>query len=160
MLIISPFAKQMRNGEQHPKNYPHWKTLIEGFNQRYGDHIVQVGVTGEEHLVEDVRHNLSLPDLASLIKESTTWIALDSFVQHYGWDLGKRGIALWGQSDPIIFGHPENINLLKDRKYLREKQYWLWEQAVFNADSFVEPEVVLDALGEFYAIDTVQIVAM
>jgi hypothetical protein len=60
---------------------------------------------------------------------------------------------VFGQSDPNIFGHPENINLLKDRKYLREKQFWIWEQAEFIEEAFVTPDVVIDALKKF-GVDT------
>jgi hypothetical protein len=62
------------------------------------------------------------------------------------WDIGKPGIVLWGQSDPLIFGHPENNNLLKDRKYLREKQFWWWEQCDYNAEAFVRPEEIIKHL--------------
>jgi len=133
----------MRNGEPHPKNYPFWNEVIEGINQP----IVQVGVHGEPHLVPDVRHNLSLTELAKLVDECKTWIAIDSFFQHFCWDRKKKGIVLWGQSDPLIFGHPENINLLKSRDNLREKQFWLWEQTTFNAGHFVGPDVVLEHLN-------------
>ena len=109
MIIISPFAKMMRNGEKHPKNYPYWKELISMI-----DHpIVQVGIKGEEQFVEDYRVNLPLPELKELVLQCDTWISVDSFFQHFCWDIGKYGIVLWGQSDPNIFGHPENINLLK-----------------------------------------------
>jgi hypothetical protein len=80
--------------------------------------------------------------------ECRTWIGVDSFFQHFCWDLGKPGIVIWGQSDPNIFGHPENINLLKDRKYLREKQFWLWEQAEYNEEAFVLPVAVLKHLNK------------
>lgn len=145
MIILSPYAKTMRNGKQHPKNYPYWEEVI----SQVKEHIVQVGVEGEVPLVADFRQNLSLADLAELIKECKTWMGIDSFFQHYCWDQGKPGIVLWGQSDPVIFGHPENVNLLKDRKYLREKQFWLWEQCEFNAESFVTHDVVLEALESF-----------
>ena len=145
MIILSPYAKRMRNGKQHPKNYPYWEKVI----AKIKEPIVQVGVGGEVPLVGDFRQNLSLEDLARLIKECKTWMGIDSFFQHYCWDQGKPGIVLWGQSDPVIFGHPENVNLLKDRKYLREKQFWLWEQCEFNADSFVDPDVVVEALKSF-----------
>lgn len=149
MIIISPFAKTMRNGQPHPKNYPFWEQVI----PRIREPVVQVGVEGERQLVPDFRKNLSLPDLANLIQQSKTWVSLDSFFQHYCWDIGKPGVVIFGQSDPVIFGHPENINLLKDRKYLREKQFWIWEQAEFNADAFVAPDVVIDALRQF-GVDT------
>jgi hypothetical protein len=40
----------------------------------------------------------------------------------------------------------ENNNLLKNRSYLRDKQYWLWEQTDYNADAFVTAEVVFDTV--------------
>lgn len=147
MIIISPFSKKLRNGKNNPKNYPYFKKLLACLAV-LGKHVVQVGGEGEEQLTEDFRNNLSLEELASLIKECDTWISVDSFFQHFAWDLGKPGIVLWGQSDPNIFGHPENINLLKDRKYLREKQFWMWEQAEYRDDCWVEPEEVLKHLNK------------
>lgn len=145
MIIISPFAKQMREPKPHPKNYPYWKELVKLINEP----IVQVGIDGEEQLVDDFRKNLSLTELKSLVLECRTWISVDSFFQHFCWDLEKYGIVLFGQSDPNIFGHPENVNLLKSRKYLREQQFWWWEQTDLIPESFVKPEEVIKALKTF-----------
>jgi ADP-heptose:LPS heptosyltransferase len=142
MIIISPFSQKLRNGKTNPKIYPYWKELISLIDEP----IVQIGIDGEEQLVDDFRKNLSLNALESLIAECRIWISVDSFFQHFCWDLGKPGIVLWGQSDPNIFGHPENINLLKDRKYLREKQFWLWEQCECNNEAFVVPKEVIKCL--------------
>lgn len=146
-IVLFPFARGMRNGEKHPKNYPFWPELVQKLQQQ-GHTLIQVGVEGEQQLVEDFRKNLKLTELSMLVRNCDTWISVDSFGQHLGWDLGVRGIALFGQSDPVIFGHPENINLLKDRMYLRDKQFWLWEQCQANDDSFVTPDVVLQALND------------
>lgn len=140
----------LRNGDKnHPKNYPHWNRLVP-LLKRLGEPIIQVGSGYESVLpgIEDHRLNLPLKQLAELIQRCKTWISVDSFFQHYAWHLGKRGVVLWGQSDPIIFGHPENINLLKDRKYLREKQFWLWEQTSYLPEAFVQPEEVLNAVRQ------------
>lgn len=145
MIIISPFSRGIRNGQAHPKNYPYWKEVISQIDEE----IIQVGVYGEEQLVPDFRRNLALYELAALVTQCKTWVSCDSFFQHFCWDLNKSGIVIFGQSDPNIFGHPENVNLLKDRKYLREKQFWLWEQAEFIDEAFVDPEVVLTALKQF-----------
>lgn len=142
MIILAPWAKKMRNGKQHPKDYPYWLEVIKQIKEP----IIQVGVEGEVQLVEDFRKNLSLVELGELVKQCKTWLSVDSFFQHFCWDLNKSGIVIWGPSDPLIFGHPENINLLKDRKYLRPNQFWWWEQCEFNQESFVEPQIVLDAL--------------
>lgn len=145
MIIISPYARKMRNNKPHPKNYPYWKQLL----KKIDEEVIQIGIEGEEQLVDDFRKNLPLPQLAELTMSCKTWISVDSFYQHFCWDLNKPGIVLFGQSDPNIFGHSENINLLKDRKYLRDKQFWLWEQTEYIQDAFVKPKVVLDALKGF-----------
>lgn len=144
MIVIAPWAKQMRNGKPHPKDYPYWPEVIEGLKMP----VVQVGVSGEKQLVKTFYQNVSLEKLAIIVRECKTWIAVDSFFQHFCWDLGKPGVVIWGQSDPNIFGHPENINLLKDRKYLREKQFWWWEQCEYNREVFVKPDVVINAVNQ------------
>jgi ADP-heptose:LPS heptosyltransferase len=145
MIIISPYSKFMRNGAKHPKNYPFWDEVLKHIKEP----VVQVGVEGETQITQDFRKNIPLPQLGELVKECKTWMSCDSFFQHFCWDLGKPGVVVFGQSDPNIFGHPENINLLKDRSYLRDKQFWIWEQAEYKEDAFVNPEVVLEALKKF-----------
>ena len=144
MIIISPFSKKLRTEkpQPNPKNYPHWKELISLINEP----IVQVGVEGEEQLVEDFRKNLSIPELSALIGECRTWIGVDSFFQHLCWDLKKPGIVLWGQSDPNIYGHPENTNLLKGREYLMQNQFLMWEMVPYRKDCFVSPKEVIQFL--------------
>lgn len=145
MIIISPYAQKLRNGKINPKNYPYWQELVEQlYKNKY--EIVQVGVEGEEQLVPDFRKNLPLSELAELVNECDTWISVDSFFQHFCWDLKKPGIVLWSQSNPEIFGHPENINLLKDKKYLRPNQFHIWEQCDYIKEAFVEPDQVVKHL--------------
>lgn len=143
MIVISPYSRKLRNGLDNPKNYPYWKEVI----AKIDDHVVQVGVTGEEQLVDDFRTDLSIADLRQLINECDLWLSCDSMFQHLGWDQGKKGIVIFSQSDPLIFGHEENINLLKDRSYLRENQFLWWEDVEYNKDAFVDPEVVIDAIN-------------
>lgn len=139
MIIIAPYAKKLRNGKINPKNYPYWKELI----SQIDEHIIQVGVDDEEQLVDDFRKNLSLIELKELVLESRRWISVDSFFQHFCWDIGVSGIVLFGRSDPIIFGHPENTNLLKDRSYLLDNQFVTWEMVSYRTDCFVKSEEIL-----------------
>ena len=143
MIIISPYAKALRSGKTNPKNYPYWKELIRLIDKP----IIQVGIDGEEQLVDDFRKNLSLTELGNLVDQCRTWISCDSFFQHFAWDRKKYGIVLWSVSDPNIFGHPENINLLKDRKNLVQNQFLWWEATEYDATKFVKPEVVLEYLN-------------
>jgi ADP-heptose:LPS heptosyltransferase len=144
MIIIAPYAQKLRNGKLNPKNYPYWKELIALIDEP----VIQVGVEGEEQLVPDFRKNLPIQELRILIKECRTWISCDSFLQHLGWDENKKGIVLWGPSDPLIFGHPENTNLLKDRSCLVENQFIWWEATEHRNDRFVKPKEILEHLKE------------
>lgn len=142
MIIISPYSKALKSGKPNAKNYPYWKELIRLIKEP----IVQVGIESEEQLVDDFRKNLSLKELETLVNECRTWISCDSFFQHFAWDKKKYGIVLWSVSDPLIFGHTENINLLKDRKNLVSNQFLWWEDTEHDPDKFVQPEEVLKYL--------------
>jgi ADP-heptose:LPS heptosyltransferase len=146
MIIIAPYAQKLRTGKENPKNYPFWEVLVQ--EMRKIEHVVQVGVEGEKQLVPDFRKNLPIADLRRLIQECRTWVGVDSFFQHLAWDEGKPGIVLWGPSDPLIWGHPENTNLLKDRSHLVENQFIWWEATEHRNDRFVKPSEVLKHLKE------------
>ena len=144
MILIHPFAKPLIKGEQNPKNYPYWEELV--YRLAKNEQVIQIGVEGEKQLVPDFRKNLPMSELRSLIQECKTWIGIDSFFQHLAWSESKPGVVLWSVSDPLIYGHPENINLLKDRKYLATNQFLWWDFTLYNPDAFVKPEEVIKFL--------------
>ena len=145
MILIHPFAKPLRNGKENPKNYPYWEELVQEIQKTM--HIVQIGVEGEKQLVPDFRKNLPISELRKLLQECKTWIGIDSFFQHLAWDEKKPGIVIWSVSDPLIFGHKENTNLLKDRVYLAKNQFLWWDFTEHNPNAFVKPKEVLMCLN-------------
>lgn len=142
MIVISPYSRPLSNGKNNPKNYPFWEELISMIKEP----IVQIGVEGEVQLVEDFRKGLPISQLKELLRECRTWISCDSFFQHLAWVEKKKGIVLWSVSDPLIYGHPENTNLLKDRKYLAGNQFLWWEAYDHNAETFVPAREVFKCL--------------
>ena len=142
MIVISPYSRPLNNGKTNPKNYPFWEELISMIEEP----IVQIGVEGEAKLVDDFRKGLPISQLKELLRECRTWISCDSFFQHLGWIEGKKGIVLWSVSDPLIYGHPENTNLLKDRKYLAGNQFLWWEAYDHNEETFVPAREVFKCL--------------
>lgn len=143
-IIISPFAQKMRNGRTpNPKDYPYWKEVVL-LLQHSNFKVIQIGVQGEEPIGADYTYfNLSLDQLKSMLDLSATWISVDNFFHHFCALHGRRGVAIFGKSDPHIFGHDQNVNLLKDRSYLREKQFDIWEVEDPNSDAFISPDIVL-----------------
>ena len=116
------------------KQYPYWDKL---------------DLNG--HQVKEIDRIMSLDELKFMVEWCDLFISVDSFLPHfvkaYGFD--KKGIVLWGVSDPLLFGYKDFTNLLKDRKYLREKQYWIWKDEVWNKEVFVDPEEVNKVINSF-----------
>jgi ADP-heptose:LPS heptosyltransferase len=154
-IIISPYSRKLRNGNQNPKNYPYWQELVEKLNER-GYDVIQIGVQDEVPIkgVIDVKYNLPLEELKALAIECYTFISVDNFFPHLMSHTSKRGIVLWGRSDPKIFGYSQNINLLKDVKYLRSNQFDIWESIEYNPDIFIKPDEIIDFIINMNGIDT------
>lgn len=144
-VLIAPYAQKLRNGEINSKNYPYWKELIELIGK---DNIIQIGVKGEEQLVPDFRQNLSLTEIEKLLKDCAYWISVDSFLQHFADYTKKKGVVIFGPSDPMIFGYPNNLNILKNRGYLRVKQFSIWEEEKFDANRFLKANEVYEIIKD------------
>lgn len=142
MILIHPYSRPLNNGKENPKNYPFWSELL----MHIDEPVIQIGKEGETPLVENFQANLPIEQIKALIKECRTWIAVDSFFQHLCWSEGKPGIVLWSVSNPDIFGHPENVNLLKDKSCLAPNQFLWWETVEYDENKFVRPEAVLPYL--------------
>lgn len=147
MILLSPWAKVTTDGKPSPKDYPYWEEVIRRLSSA-GFEVHHVGVAGERDVpgVHRRSNNLKFREIERLLVESETWMSTDTYLPHLAWAVGKPGVAIFGQSDPVIFGHAENVNLLKHRKYLREKQFWLWSQCEPNPDAFVGPQEVVSAV--------------
>lgn len=148
-IIISPFSKKLRDtSNNNPKNYPYWKKLIT-LLKKEGHEVIQIGITGEEVLTENVQFNLPLQKLKQLLQEVDLYICVDNFFQHFASYYNKQGIVIFSKSDPNIFGYKENINLLKDRKHLRPDQFGLWESCLYDKQAFVTEYQVMSAVKKF-----------
>ena len=144
-ILLAPYARPLRNGNVNAKNYPRAKELVDLLGE-HGHLVAQIGVEGEDQVCQIFLKNLSFKEVSAELRNHDTFIAVDSYLQHHAWLLGIRGVVLWGQSDPLIFGHPLHVNLLKDRKYLRPDQFNTYEGLACLDEAFVSPSAVLEAL--------------
>lgn len=147
-ILIAPYAKKLRDKEgPNPKSYPFAKELVDLLIKE-GHEIVQIGVEGEEQIAPTFLKNLSFKEVTKKLQEYDTFIGVDSYLQHHSWFIGKKGIVLWGLSDPRVFGHDIHINLLKNPKYIRKEPFNVWEAVDPNPNAFVKPEEVVAALTQ------------
>jgi ADP-heptose:LPS heptosyltransferase len=146
MIVLSPYSRPLRNGKRNPKNFPYWKEVISKLKL---DNIIQIGVEGEEKIVKDFRKGLSLKEIEDLIKKCDFWMSVDNFLPHLAHHVGKLGIVIWSMSDPNVFGYPENINILKDRKYVRKNQFDMWDNYPYNLDAFSSVDKIIEEINNF-----------
>lgn len=151
-ILISPYSRKLRKFKENevdkinPKNYPYWKEVVSELKLQ-GYYVIQVGVFGENLIgANEVKFNLKLKDLKELLLQSDGWISVDNFFNHFATYYKKRGVVIFGKSDPNIFGYSQNINLLKDRKYLRKNQFDLWEQDDFKEEVFISSNIVVSSI--------------
>ncbi len=147
-ILYAPFAARSPslNGKPSPKDFPKAQELAELLEK---DHeVIQLGGNDDLQVAKDVRRNLPHQQVVELIKWSDSGVCVDSYLQHAFWEVGKPAVVLFGISDPVIFGHPENVNLLKDRNFLRPNQFDLYYLTDYKPDAFVTPEEVVKALHE------------
>jgi len=147
MILISPYSRPLRGTDaSNPKNYPFFSVLVKLLSEK--NRVVQLGVSSEKELVGDCRFNLYLKQVAELIFECSFWISVDNFLQHMANHIGKKGVVLWSISDPLLFGYPQNLNILKNRRFLRERQFETWEQAVYNPNAYLSPDEIYSIIKE------------
>lgn len=143
-IIISPYSRKLRNDNNNAKNYPYWEELVLEL-KKLNFFVIQIGIIGEDFIkgVDEFQFNKSLEEIEELLKNSELFISVDNFLPHLAHSVGVNGVVIFSRSDPYIYGYKENANILKDRKYLREDQFGMWEHCEYIEDSFVSPSVIV-----------------
>lgn len=124
-----PRRKLTPNKDWFPEN---WKKLISMLKKDFD--IVQVGGAHEEQIEGATTYLMgatSVRQTMALIKNSLTFVSIDSFIGHVGAAVGKSGVVMFGRSNPYIFGHDLNVNVwvdnsckLNDLFCGRPQSYW------------------------------------
>lgn len=137
-ILLQTSGKQMRNGEKNPKvpSGEWWGSLLDWLTQNGHTTRILPEVLGWDGMLQE-------------LEWCDTWIAPDSYWQHFAWYEGKPGIVVFSQSDPLLFGHDCNTNIYKDKGYFRKDQYATWEQAQYNEDAFPSVGLVCEAITKW-----------
>jgi ADP-heptose:LPS heptosyltransferase len=145
-VLIAPFAVRLPDGSVNPKSPPisYWSPIVEKL-RTLGYEVIHVSGYDEPNInANKTIVNPSMGELEQLINRCTFFICVDTFLQHMANFLNKKGIVLWSQSDPKIFGYQENINLYKDSKYFRHHQFQMWTQTPYMEEAFPTQQDVID----------------
>ena len=146
-IIISPYSQRLKDNRRNAKNYPYWNKIIDAFKDT--DTIIQIGLSYEEKLnnVHEFKKDLDFDELENLVKLSDFWMSVDNFFPHFCNTIDSSGLVIFSKSDPMIYGYSRNINILKDRKYLRHDQFGLWDECAYDEESFIEPSIIIEIVN-------------
>jgi ADP-heptose:LPS heptosyltransferase len=146
MILLFPWSRKTTDGRPSPKNYPYWAEVVKAFP----DKVHQLSCYDEPSVPGCLMrsNDLLLAEIKNLLNNCNTWMSVDNFAHHLAWSIDKKGVAIFGSSDPNIFGHQENINILKDRRFLRQRQFGLWAEEQLDPKIFVSPDIVIEAVSK------------
>lgn len=152
-IIISPYSSKHPEGKKfrNSKDYPWWNELILEIKKLDNYHVIQIGVLGEKELsnIDDFLINKTISELKDVLYMSCWWISVDNFFHHFAHYYGRKGFVLFGPSDPNIFGYSKNINILKNRRYVREDTWGYWKDCIYNEEAFCSPYQVISVLNQY-----------
>jgi len=141
-VVLAPFACSLPDGKVNPKNFPisEWKILVEML-RKADIYTVQIGAAGEPFIgADEMQFNPTNDTLKQIVNDMDSFVSVDTYFQHFATFHGKKGVVIFSQSDPNIFGHSSNVNLLKTNDSLRVEQFQLWTQTDYDESAF--PNVI------------------
>jgi len=172
VVIIQPFGatvvyerdKKITNNKDWFVDY--WTVVNKVLSEKYN--VIQVGSSNEPNLkyCYNLQGKISIRQTIGLINECKTYISVDSFVGHSGAALNKKGIVLFGRSNPHIVGHSGNINLWVENSCdkndlfccrpagyfadykMTNGQISLWECPLRTCMIELKPQLVIEKLKE------------
>ena len=145
----------------------YWKKLVSMLTKEFD--VVQVGGPNEEPITGVTTYLMGATNIRqtmALVKNSLSFIAVDSFIGHVGPAVGRSGVVLFGRSNPYIFGHDLNVNIwiegsceLNNLGCGRPQSYWgdselfqgqkrNWECPHRSCMKAITPEIVYKKLFE------------
>jgi ADP-heptose:LPS heptosyltransferase len=100
------------SSDNHHWDMSNWRALVRELPQ-YS--FIQVGSPKEPYVegAIDWRGKTSLREVFCLLKHAASFVGVDSSMSHATNAFDTPGVVLFGDSSPVYWGHPNNINIYK-----------------------------------------------
>lgn len=86
--------------------------VVKNIKELYPDlSIINYSLPGATEIAGTIKMNFPTPIWFALVRECETFIVVDSSLQHMSAAYDKKGVVLWGSTNPTCFGWSHNINL-------------------------------------------------
>ncbi len=90
-----------------------WEEIVQRFPNLT---FIQLGTKNEEKIkgAIDLLGKTSIREAMALVKYAELFVGVNSFLAHATNAFGTRGVVIWGDTTPKVFGHSNNINIYKN----------------------------------------------
>lgn len=150
--LIAPFAVRLPDGRPNPKSPPisWWDPIVKSMLSS-GVEIFHVCSAKDPGVINGVKRveDPTMDELEALVKGARFFVSVDTFLQHFASLHGLRGVVVWSQSDPAIFGYSDNINVYRSKEYFRQYQFQTWSQTTYMEEAFPLTADVILAVQKF-----------
>lgn len=118
VILIQPYGGRMNFNEREVltdnKNWfkEEWEEVVKELTISFD--VVQVGGLKEDPIKGITTYLMGATNIRqtiALVKNSLTFVTVDSFLNHVGPAVDKSGVVLFGRSNPYIYGHDLNRNI-------------------------------------------------
>lgn len=154
-VLVAPFSKPIpvENGwGASPKDYPWWTDLISILNQTGLYEFHQLSIREQPRIAGMAQYHDNLPygKIVELINDCDFFISIDTFLPHIAQLYKKRGFVIWGMGHPRFFGYMQNINILKDEKYVRPNDHtWgVWIDVKPQLECWHTPDIIANIIND------------
>jgi hypothetical protein len=150
--LIQPYARILKNKKRNAKNYPFWPALVTKL-QVEGYELTQLHCENEVRINKLPIFEGKLSEVEKALANFDFFIAVDSFLPHMARIQNKNGVVLWGKSDPLLFGYPENLNLFGGREHMTRPQFLPWEEEPHDVKVFMKVDEVVKAVKDRFPVE-------
>jgi ADP-heptose:LPS heptosyltransferase len=108
-IAINPTARSSKNHEWEIEQWEQVVKKLPNFT------FVQLGLRDESYIhgTVDLRGQLGVREEMAFLQHVRCYAGVDSFLAHAAHAVGTPGVVLFGDSTPVIWGHPSHINIYK-----------------------------------------------
>jgi hypothetical protein len=146
-IILQPYAAIPKNATElgkNPKDWPYFNELVAAMPEH---EFVQIGF-GDKPIVGAEQFVGTRNDILRLLRDADTFVCVDTWLQHLATlHAAKRGVVIFTRSQPYMFGHRSNINLLKSYMYVLSP-YIRWDAIDYTSAAFIGVDKVIQAIKE------------
>lgn len=126
-ILIAPFSRMLETGKPNPKNWPHWYRVCKSL-ELAGHQVYQTGQDYEPRVCSEFVGLLPQKTALLDLRAYDLCLCVDTWLQHAARAAGVPCVVVWTATDPAIYSHAANVNVIAAEPRYAKLQYAKMEE--------------------------------